>query len=63
MRAPPAASSQAIQDEFGAKSGNCLVVCVVSSFVFNFLAPVRGKHAFCWAAAELSKEGGLNRFV
>ena len=56
-RAPHAASSQVIQDECGAKSGNCLAefVCVVVNFVFNFFAPVRGKQVFCWAAAEFCK--------
>ena len=59
-----AASSQVMQDECGAKSVNCLAefVCVVSSS-FILLTPVRGKHVFCWEAAELSKEGVLNRLV
>ena len=51
-----AASSQVIQDQSGAKSGNYLAefVCVVSSFVFNFifLAPVRGKQVFQSCSAE-----------
>ena len=49
-QAPKGRASQAIQDQSGAKSGNYLAefVCVVSSFVFNFifLAPVRGKASF-----------------
>ena len=49
-RAPRTTSSQVIQDESGAKSGNYLAefVCVMSSFVFHFifLAPVQGKQVF-----------------
>ena len=55
-----AASSQVIQDQSGAKSGNYLAefVCVVSSFVFNFifLAPVRGKQVFQSCSAERKRK-------
>ena len=55
-----AASSQVIQDESGAKSGNYLaeLVCVVSSFVFNFvfLAPVRDKQVFQSCSAERKRK-------
>ena len=63
-RAPRAVSSQVIQDESRAKSGNCLAEfgCVVSSFVFNFifLAPVRGKHFFVAQLQSFAKRGTLN---
>ena len=60
MRAPRATSSQVIEDESGAKSGNYLAefVCVVSSFVFNsiFLAPVGGKQVFQSCSAERKRK-------
>ena len=55
-----AASSQVIQDQSGAKPGNYLAefVCVVSSFVFNFiyLAPARGKQVFQSFSAERKRK-------
>ena len=58
--APLAASSQVIQDESRAKSGNYLAefVCVVSSFIFSFifLAPVRGKQGFQSCSAERKRK-------
>ena len=40
------ASSQGMQDESGAKSGDRLICGVDLVFNFIFLAPVRGKQAF-----------------
>ena len=67
-RAPLAASSQGMQDDLGAKSGNWLCGYVAKwlscrlRFQFCFLsaAPVRGKWAFFAQGAQLGKTGRIS---